>query len=94
MQINRTQERTAGVGSWSLFSSDEIVKVEQAAQHWKAALTGIDKPWLCWCVNDKWSIIQQKLVLSVGWTPIVGNDANIKHPTILEGSVYVVLERQ
>ena len=89
MQNNRTKEKTAGVGNWNLFSTDDIVKVEQAAQHWKAALAGIDKPWLCWCVNDKWSIIQQKLVLSVGWTPIVGNDANIKHPTILEGSVYV-----
>ena len=37
MQINRTQERTAGVGNWNLFSSDEIVKVKQVAQHWKAA---------------------------------------------------------
>jgi len=89
MQLGRTKESTPGVGNWNLFSSDDILKVEQAAVNWKAALVGIEKPWLCWCVNDKWSIIQQKLVLSVGWTPIVGNDANIKHPTILDGSIYV-----
>jgi hypothetical protein len=89
MQLNKDKETTAGVGNWQLFSSDDIVMVEQAAQHWKAALAGIDKPWLCWCVNDNWSIIQQKLVRAAGWTPIVGNDTNVRQPTILEGSVYV-----
>jgi len=89
MALNRTKEKTAGVGNWSLFDSEDIIKIEEAAAQWKLALKGIEKPWLCWCVNDKWSIMQQKLVLSVGWTPVVGNDANIKHPTILEGSVYV-----
>lgn len=89
MSLHRTKERTAGVGDWQLFTQEDRVKVELAAQQWQAALAGIEKPWLCWCVNDNWCIIQQKLVLAAGWTPIVGNDTNVKNPTILEGSVYI-----
>ena len=48
-----------------------------------------EKPWLCWNVHNDWCRLQQRLLLEVGWTPIVGNDTNVCSPTIEEGSVYL-----
>jgi len=82
-------EQTPGTGNWGLFQADDVAMVETASQEWSSRLEGIEKPWLCWCVNDQWCVLQQKLVLWAGWTPVVGHDTNIESPTLMDGSVYV-----
>lgn len=77
-----------GTGNWQAWGTN-LAPIYEAAEDWKKALSGIDKPWLCWALDDEWNIIQQKLVKAAGWTPIVGNDTGLKKPTILAGSVYV-----
>jgi len=77
-----------GTGNWEAWGHN-IEPIKQAAKIWKEKLDGIEKPWLCWCLDDEWSILQQKIVLNAGWTPIVGNDTNVSKPTILDGSVYI-----
>ena len=88
-QPKSLQERTPGTSNWWLFSAEDIPKVEAASREWRAALDGVARPWLCWCVNDKWCVLQQKLVLKAGWTPVVGHDTNIHMPTLVDGSLYV-----
>jgi len=78
----------AGTGNWKAWGKD-FAPIYEAAKVWKKSLNGIKKPWLCWNLDDDWCILQQKLVLKAGWTPIVGNDTNIKTPTILQGSHYI-----
>ncbi|QTH63122.1 hypothetical protein J1N51_10240 [Psychrosphaera ytuae] len=77
-----------GTGNWEAWGTD-ISSIKEAAEDWKKALEGIEKPWLCWALDDNWNILQQQLVKEAGWTPIVGNDTGLKKPTILPGSVYV-----
>jgi len=89
MHIIKKGEGKIGSGNWLLFSSEMYESILKAAEKWKEKLDGIDKPWLCWCVNDRWCIFQQKLIKAVGWTPVVGKDTNIDNPTILSGSVYL-----
>jgi hypothetical protein len=77
-----------GTGNWEAWSED-ISAIEHASLKWKEKLEGVNKPWLCWCLDDDWSILQQKLIKGIGWTPIVGTDSNIKEPTILDGSIHI-----
>src|SRR5262249_52326495 len=66
-------EGRSGTGNWEAFDRG-LDEVRRAAEPWKQALRGCEKPWLCWNLNDRWSLVQQKLVRSVGWTPVVGWD--------------------
>lgn len=70
-------EGEGGTGNWRALrrSSDDL---ERAAEIWKQELGGVQKAWLCWNMNDKWCLLQQKLILEAGWTPIVGWDPNSK----------------
>jgi hypothetical protein len=52
-------------------------------------LDGIDYPWLCWNVDPDWCIVQQRLVRSVGWTPLVGSDPRLPRPALLPESVFI-----
>ncbi|MCK5243697.1 MAG: hypothetical protein KAJ90_00390 [Desulfobacterales bacterium] len=80
----------AGTGNWGVMRFHPAMKlIPKAAENWGRKLEGINKPWLCWCVNDRWCILQQKLVKAVGWTPVVGKDENIDNPTLLKDSVYI-----
>lgn len=76
-----------GTGNWAAFDIG-LEKVFNAAAIWKKELSGIDKPWLCWAVDENWCALQQKLVLAVGWTPIVGWDPNCFKgvPNVVAGS--------
>lgn len=72
----------AGQGVWSAFralglSLDELLAI---AQSWGKALAGLPRPWLCWNVQDDWCLVQQKLVVSAGWTPLIGFDPRIGPP--------------
>ena len=85
--INKNTGRV-GAGSWDAFPIEMLPQVIEQAKEWKEVLNGIERPWLCWAVQDELCQIQQKLVMKVGWTPVVGNDTNVK-PEILPGSIYI-----
>jgi hypothetical protein len=87
-QAERTIGRV-GSGNWDVFPVERLPDIQRAAEQWAESLKGIEKPWLCWCVSNQWCVLQQRLVQRAGWTPVVGNDTNIKNPTVLPGSVYV-----
>ncbi len=84
-----------GTGNWGAFKGD-LDTVYSAAQEWKRLTSGIDKPWLCWNINDNWCTLQQKLILSVGWTPIIGWDPNCcpSKRTVLPGAIEIDFNRQ
>lgn len=73
--VKHTDLGRAGTGNWDAFHED-LQRVREAAEDWKRAIAGVEKPWLCWNIDDEWSCVQQRLVLSVGWTPVVGWDPN------------------
>jgi hypothetical protein len=73
-EIGKTTGKN-GTGHWRFWDrSEEEVKI--AAKQWARAIEGIERPWLCWNMNDRWCLLQQKLVAEVGWTPVVGWDPN------------------
>jgi hypothetical protein len=78
-----------GTGNWRYFdrSMDEILV---AANIWKEKLKDIEKPWLCWNVNDDWCLVQQRIIKAIGWTPVVGWDPYFKSGAPQEeGSVII-----
>jgi hypothetical protein len=83
------KEDTSGSGNWELFDVSRLAIVEQAATEWKSILGSISKPWLCWCVDPNWCLLQQHMVMKAGWTPVVGVDSRSRNVKILEGAVYI-----
>lgn len=81
-------EWRAGAGDWKYFSIP-LQQIFEIAAGWKTIFAGIEKPWLCWNVSPRWCLLQQKLVLAVGWTPIVGFDPRVGPPPIADGSVLI-----
>lgn len=80
----------AGNGSWLAITPEELETAKaQATTYWSTALAGIDYPWLCWNVASDWCLVQQRMVRSVGWTPIVGYDPRADIPPVVEGAVLV-----
>lgn len=73
-KVSQTIGRS-GTGNWEFFDVPMEI-VEEAAGKWREQVASISKPWLCWNMNKKWCLLQQKLVKEVGWTPIVGWDPN------------------
>ncbi|HTT61257.1 MAG TPA: hypothetical protein VMG35_05430, partial [Bryobacteraceae bacterium] len=78
----------SGTGDWQAFSLP-LERVFEAAADWQRRLAGIDKPWLCWNVSRRWSYLQQRLVLHVGWTPVVGFDPRVGPPPLVPGAVAI-----
>lgn len=80
-----------GRGMWSAFrkSETDIEEIYEAAEHWGRALEGIERPWLVWNAHDDWCVVQQKLVESTGWTPVVGFDPRVGPPTLTKNAVFV-----
>ena len=77
-----------GTGNWEDFRLP-LDRVFEVAAIWKKKAAGIERPWLCWNVSDPWCRIQQRLVQSVGWTPVIGFDPRVGPPTVLPGSVLI-----
>jgi hypothetical protein len=77
-----------GVGNWSAFNLD-VDAVRSAAERWSMALRGVERPWLCWNVDPDWSIVQQRLVSAVDWTPVVGGDPRAPRPPLLKKSIFL-----
>lgn len=76
-----------GKGSWHWISEDQTRRaLELATTEWARLLADIDYPWLCWNVDDDWCLVQQRLVVSVGWTPVVGFDPRVGPPPLVDGA--------
>jgi hypothetical protein len=87
-------EGKIGTGNWRAFPKERLPELFEIAAGWKRQFIGIDKPWLCWCLDDEWSVLQQRLVKAVGWTPVVGTDGRVPHPTVIPGAVFVDFNRE
>lgn len=80
----------AGNGSWLAITPEEFdFARKQASTAWRKALDGIDYPWLCWSVASDWCLVQQRLIRSVGWTPVVGYDPRVEVPPLVDGAILV-----
>lgn len=80
----------AGNGSWLAITDEEFELARRlAVSKWAVALSGVEYPWLCWSVADDWCLVQQRMVRSVGWTPVVGYDPRAPIPTLIEGSILI-----
>ena len=77
-----------GTGNWAGFTIG-LDAVYSAAAEWKARLAGIYKPWLCWNVSPRWSLLQQRVVKHFGWTPVVGFDPRVGPPPIEPGAILI-----
>ena len=77
-----------GKGNWAVFNLP-LEQIEAAAEEWRGALKGIERPWLCWNVSDRWCKLQQVLVQHVGWTPVIGFDPRSPKPSVLPGSILI-----
>lgn len=88
MHIIQKESGRMGTGNWDAFPFELLNTVYDVAKKWGEKLKNIEKPWLCWGVQDDICQIQQKLVMEMGWTPVVGHDTNIV-PTVLDGSFYI-----
>src|ERR1043166_1209518 len=79
---------TIGTGNWSGFTIG-LEPVYAAAAEWKVWLAGVKKPWLCWNVHPRWSVVQQRLVKHFGWTPVVGFDPRVGPPPLEPGAILI-----
>lgn len=86
---NRSIEYRRGMGNWEAWG-DDVDPIFRAAEKWAVALKGVAYPWLCWNVDSDWCLLQQRLVKSAGWTPVVGFDPRVGVPAhVLPESVVV-----
>lgn len=74
--IRIRETRRVGNANWRAFQAlgCDTEPLLAATEDWRKALKGIEYPWLVWSMHDDWCHVQQKLVESVGWTPVVGYD--------------------
>lgn len=79
-------------GDWEHWSGP-LTDIFAAAEDWRQQMRGIEKPWLCWNVSDRWCVLQQRLVLEAGWTPVVGFDPRSGPPRIVNGAHLVDFNR-
>jgi hypothetical protein len=79
-----------GTGNWDAFEYDAAL-VQTAAARWKQELGKVEYPWLCWNIDDEWCALQQRLVLAIGWTPVVGWDPNVspRERTVMPGAIEI-----
>lgn len=87
------KEGKIGTGNWKAFPKERLPELFCAAEQWKQELLDIDRPWLCWCVQDDWCYLQQQLVHAVGWTPVVGTDGSVARPKLITGAVFIDFNR-
>ena len=82
-------ETSSGAGNWEAFHASPftIHDVLAAAGSWATQLEKREKLWLCWNVDPAWCLVQQALVLSVGWTPLVGYDPRCGPAPLLPGAI-------
>lgn len=85
----RSTEYRRGMGNWEAWG-DDVEPIFRAAEKWANALSGVQRPWLCWNVDSDWCLLQQRLVKNSGWTPVVGFDPRVGVPErVVPGAVVV-----
>lgn len=90
----REQSFKTGQGNWEACDL-ELATIREAARDWQSQLAGVERGWLCWNVDPDWCLLQQRLVLHAGWTPIVGFDPRVGPPRWVEpGAVLVDFNRR
>ena len=77
-----------GMGDWHAWGDDTDL-IFDAATDWRSRLKNVELPWLCWNVDADWSLLQQRLVLAVRWTPVVGFDPRVGPPPVLRESILI-----
>lgn len=90
---SRTEiEHRAGQGNWGAYRAlaMEVAPIREAARKWEHALRRVERPWLCWNVDDQWCLVQQRLVQEVGWTPVVGFDPRVGPPQLVAPGAVVI----
>jgi hypothetical protein len=90
--VDRKLDPRIGTGDWAGFaaSSQSLESVfDVATTVWKPRVADIEKPWLCWNVSPRWSVLQQRLVKRFGWTPVVGFDPRCGPPPLEPGAVLI-----
>jgi hypothetical protein len=78
-----------GTGNWASWEPEELATLLAAAQRWSQQVPRGDKYWLCWNINDRWCRLQQRLILELGWIPIVGADCKVRKPTLVDGAIFI-----
>ncbi len=81
-----------GHGNWEHYKLP-LDRIYAAAAEWKEALAGIERPWLCWNVSQRWCVLQQRLVQEAGWTPVVGYDPRSGPPPVIPGGILIDFNR-
>lgn len=83
-------EGKRGTGNWGAFDLP-LDAVMESARNWKREIGNERKLWLCWNISDRWSLLQQRMVIEAGWTPVVGHDPNCQPEklSILPGSIFI-----
>ena len=84
----------SGIGTWARFPNDRVGEIYEAARSWKRSLAGIERPWLVWCTDEDWCLVQQQLVVGAGWTPVVGSDGTCPRPRLVDNAVFVEFNRE
>lgn len=87
-QLEAMDPSQLGKGNWAGFNVP-MEQVRKAADEWRQALAGVERPWLCWNVSERWCRLQQRLIQEVGWTPVIGFDPRSGPPTVLPGSILI-----
>jgi hypothetical protein len=89
-EVIKDKDGKSGTGNWGGFdlSLDEVL---EAAASWKRQIGNEKKLWLCWNISHRWSLLQQRMVLDAGWTPVVGHDPNCRPESLatLPGAIFV-----
>lgn len=82
----------AGSGNWDAYCDTGLgmEPIFRAAEGWAKQLAEIERPWLCWNVDHDWCLVQQRLVRSIGWTPVIGFDPRVGAPAhVVPGAVVI-----
>jgi hypothetical protein len=87
-------EGRIGTGDWNVFHAHRLPEIQRAAETWRAALTDVRRPWLCWSVDPAWCYVQQQLVVQAGWTPVVGTDGVGPPPPLVDEAVFIDFNAQ
>lgn len=85
-----------GTGHWEAvreknLSIDDLLGI---ARGWGRQIGDIQRPWLCWNVDPAWCLVQQKLVVEAGWTPVVGGDPRAARPALLKESIFIDFNKE
>lgn len=81
-----------GTGNWDA-ELPPMTEIFAAAKEWAEPLRGVSRPWLCWGIDADWCLVQQRLALEVGWTPVVGSDSGAA-PALLPGAIAIDFNRR